>query len=171
MQRPQLLPMAGAGAFALVALLLALLVFRAERLATTRWLSTVVPSLVIRLTNEERASDHLPALQPSRALAAAAQAKADDMAARGYFAHNTPEGRLPWIWLEQAGYDYESAGENLAVNYYQSETVTTAWMQSSAHRANILRKEFTEIGIGVARGEYQDAPALFVVQFFGRPKQ
>ncbi len=165
---PRLRLIVGGGALALA--LLALVILGTEQFDTWRFLSLVVPDRVVLLTNQERAAQALPALVTNERLTKAAQAKADDMAARGYFSHTTPEGRTPWYWLEQAGYSYGQAGENLAVNYYESETVTTAWMQSPAHRANILRPEFSEIGIGVARGEYQGAPALFVVQFFGRPQ-
>ncbi len=50
----------------------------------------------------------------------AAQAKADDMAAKSYFSHNSPDGVTPWFWLNQAGYVFTYAGENLAANFSDS---------------------------------------------------
>ena len=64
---------------------------------------------------------------------------------------------------------FAKAGENLAVNFYESHDVVDAWMRSPSHRENILNKDFTEIGIGTARGVYQNKEAIFVVQMFGTP--
>lgn len=134
------------------------------------FLSAILPGAIVSLTNEERAELAVPALAESAVLAAAAQAKADDMAARGYFAHYTPEGRSPWYWLDQAGYAYQRAGENLAVNFSDSEDVVDAWMRSPTHRANIAKGTYSEIGVAMARGEFEGKRAVFVVQFFGTPK-
>jgi hypothetical protein len=91
------------------------------------------------------------------------------MAAGGYFAHTSPSGATPWSWLDQVGYFYEEAGENLAVNFSDSADIDNAWMNSLSHKENILRKNFTEIGIATAKGIYKDRETIFVVQFFGRP--
>jgi hypothetical protein len=102
-------------------------------------------------------------------LEAAARAKAEDMAAKSYFAHTSPEGRTPWYWLDLVGYKYAYAGENLAVDFDDSTDVTNAWMNSPGHRANIMSERYTEIGIATARGSFEGHPTVFVVQFFGRP--
>ena len=120
-------------------------------------------------TNLTRVSDSLPPLKTSELLEAAAMYKAKDMAERGYFAHVSPDGRTPWYWFKQAGYDFSYAGENLAVNFSDSKDVVDAWMKSPRHRANILNSNFTEIGIATAQGIYQSHEAVFVVQLFGAP--
>ncbi len=97
----------------------------------------------------------------------AAQTKADDMLARGYFSHNTPDGHTPWDFITTSGYNYITAGENLAVNFTQAENVEAAWMNSPGHRANILNKNYQNIGIGISQGTYQGHQAIFVVQMFG----
>src|SRR6185369_1735151 len=102
-------------------------------------------------------------------LAQAAQAKADDMVAKQYFSHTSPDGRSPWDFISAAGYKYQAAGENLAVNYQQAEEVETAWLNSPGHRANLLNPVFKEIGIGVASGNFQGNNVTFVVQEFGTP--
>lgn len=133
------------------------------------FLSAVLPSVLVELANTDRATDKLPLLVMNDQLTAAAQAKADDMAARGYFSHNTPDGKTPWYWFSKVGYKFSSAGENLAMNFTDSVEVNTAWMNSPKHRENIMNGKFTEIGIATAQGYYQGQPTIFVVQEFGKP--
>ena len=135
----------------------------------TKFLAAVLPGVLTNLTNEEREQNNLPPLKENDLLTEAAVLKAKDMASRGYFAHTSPEGLTPWYWLEQVGYRYTAAGENLAVNFYESEDVDQAWMNSPTHRANMLKDGFTEIGIGVTSGVYQGRNTVFVAQFFGTP--
>lgn len=134
------------------------------------FLAAIFPASIIAFTNEERAQSSLSTLTQNATLQAAAQKKADDMAAKGYFSHVGPDGKEPWAWFKEAGYDYRYAGENLAVNFYDSSDVVHAWMASPSHKANIVKPVYTEIGIGVADGMYQGKPTTFVVQFFGTPR-
>lgn len=131
--------------------------------------SAITVDNIIALTNESRQEFSVSALTENRILDKAAQAKADDMLEKGYFAHNSPDGRTPWDFITKAGYSYLMAGENLAVNFTEAENVETAWMNSSGHKANILNKNFVEIGIGIAQGTYQNHSAIFIVQEFGMP--
>jgi len=135
----------------------------------TGLLGAVLPAVLNSLTNQDRAENNVALLAQNALLDKAAQLKAEDMARRGYFSHTTPEGKTPWYFLDQVGYKYSAAGENLAVNFFESKDVADAWMSSPPHRANIIRKDFTEIGIGVASGIYRGRNTVFVVQFFGRP--
>lgn len=132
-------------------------------------LSSVISSVMIDLTNMNRVRNNLSALETSPQLTAAAQLKADDMAKKGYFSHISPEGISPWYWLYISGYDFAYAGENLAVNFNDSEETVQAWMDSKTHKANILSDKFTQIGIATATGTYDGREATYVVQFFGRP--
>ena len=148
------------------------LAFLAQLMLFSRTLTmtaAVLPAAITDLTNAQRAQDGESALSVSALLSEAAQEKADDMAAKGYFAHQAPDGTLPWHWFDQVGYDYQFAGENLAINFSDSSDVVNAWMQSPAHRANILKQDYTQIGIGIADGMYQGRETTFVVQFFGSP--
>ena len=131
--------------------------------------SAITPANIINLTNQSRGDFQLAALSENPVLDKAAQAKADDMLAKGYFSHTSPDGRSPWDFIVAAGYNYITAGENLAVNFTEAENVETAWMNSPGHRANILNHNFQEIGIGISQGEYQGHTAIFVVQMFGTP--
>ncbi|MBP9710924.1 MAG: hypothetical protein KBD50_01530 [Candidatus Pacebacteria bacterium] len=133
------------------------------------YLAAVLPLEVVALTNTERNHNNLPLVTQNQLLTDAAQAKAEDMALLGYFSHSGPDGKEPWAWIREAGYVYASAGENLAVRFNESSNVVRAWMASPGHRANIVKAGYTEIGVGVADGIYQGAPATFVVQYFARP--
>ena len=135
----------------------------------TSFLAEVLPGVLTALTNEERVQNDALPLTQNELLVKAAEMKANDMATNGYFAHNSPDGKSPWYWLSQVGYKYKMAGENLAVNFFESENVAQAWMNSPTHRANIVKKGYTEIGIGVANGMYEGRNTVFVAQFFGAP--
>ncbi len=131
--------------------------------------AAVISAALVNLANDDRAQNNLGSLTVSPELQAAAQAKANDMAANGYFAHTSPSGRDPWYWFTQAGYNFSYGGENLAVYFSDSDAVNTAWMNSPEHRANILNGHFTQIGIATAEGTYQGHQTTFVVQEFGTP--
>ena len=137
--------------------------------SNTGYFAQVLPSVIAGLTNDNRQVDNLPGLRVNEVLQRAAQMKADDMAQKGYFAHNSPDGITPWHWIDEAGYAYEYAGENLAINFIDSSDVNKAWMDSPAHRKNILNANFTEIGIATANGVYEGKETTFIVQVFGRP--
>lgn len=132
---------------------------------------SIINSMVVDITNQERQAVGLGDLKINEALRKAAQAKAQDMAEKSYFAHNSPDGKNPWYWIDQTGYTYKSAGENLAVNFDYSKDVVDAWMNSPTHRANIVKAKYQEIGIGIAEGFYQGRPTVFVVQMFATPKE
>lgn len=133
-------------------------------------LAAVITATLVDLANNDRKEDAIGPLKINPKLVAAAQAKANDMAAKSYFAHTSPDGSTSWSWFEEAGYSFSYAGENLAVNFKDSEDVEKAWMDSPTHRANIMNSKFTEIGIATAEGEYKGKKTIFVVQMFGHPK-
>jgi preprotein translocase subunit SecG len=130
------------------------------------FLASVLPAAVMDLTNGDRAKNEAAALTTDPLLTQAAQNKADDMATKGYFAHVSPDGKTPWYWLDAVGYHYSYAGENLAINFSDSEDVESAWMNSPEHRANIVKPQYTKIGVGVAEGMYQGKETTFVVELF-----
>lgn len=131
--------------------------------------AAVISSVLVELTNVDRSSQGLATLRVSPLLTEVAEAKANDMATKGYFAHTSPEGLSPWHWFQEKGYAFSYAGENLAIDFSESADVQRAWMNSPTHRANIVGTRFTEIGIAVQNGTYQGRPATFVVQVFGTP--
>lgn len=131
--------------------------------------SAITPANIIDLTNQARQNLSLGPLKINERLVQAAQAKAADMLKASYFAHTSPAGRTPWDWIRDAGYKYAHAGENLAVHFHTAEDVQAGWMASPSHRANIVRSEYAEIGVGAATGSFEGVTATFVVQMFGAP--
>ncbi len=158
------------GMFALILLTFALANVQSFVWVNSKWLvSTVLPAVVVTETNAARKDEDLPPLVRNSVLDQAAQLKAEDMATHGYFSHKSPEGITPWHWFREAGYEYAYAGENLAVHFTDSSTVVDAWLKSPTHRANVMNTDYTEIGIGTAKGTYEGFDTVFVVQLFGTP--
>ncbi len=122
---------------------------------------------LIELTNIERQAQGLKPLRYNPQLSRAAEAKAADMLAADYFEHTSPAGKTPWSFIKATGYDYYKAGENLAIDFTTVEGPIPAWMASPSHRANILKEDFSEIGIASMTGEYQGRETTVVVQMFG----
>ena len=135
----------------------------------TGGMAAVLPAVLASLTNEERQAQNLIVLTTNPTLVKAAELKAKDMATKSYFAHTSPEGKTPWYWLNQVGYKYQYAGENLAVNFTDSKDVTNAWMNSPTHKANIVKDKYTEVGTGIANGVFEGREAVFVVQLYANP--
>lgn len=122
-------------------------------------------------TNAQRAANGASALTLNSKLTAAAQAKANDMATRNYWSHNTPEGNPPWVFIQNAGYSYNKAGENLAYGFLSSDETVTGWMNSPSHKANLLDTQFKEVGFGIANNaDYQsNGENTIVVAEYGDP--
>jgi uncharacterized protein YkwD len=154
----------------IIALVLVLTFLPGVRTTVLDSISAIYASVLVNLTNLDRKNLSIDELQVNPLLEKAAQMKADDMAAKGYFSHNTPDGKTPWYWISEAGYDYKYAGENLAVNFSESEDVQTAWKNSRGHWLNIINPRYTEIGIATSTGIYKGREAVFVVQMFGAPR-
>jgi uncharacterized YkwD family protein/spore coat assembly protein SafA len=107
---------------------------------------------VVRLTNEQRAKYGLPPLKMDWQLARVARYKSADMRDKNYFQHNSPTYGSPFTMMGNFGIQYRTAGENIAAGQRTPQEVVNAWMNSPGHRANILNKNFTHIGVGYAKG-------------------
>jgi hypothetical protein len=125
-------------------------------------------------TNSARASSGVTSLSLNNRLNSAAQSKADDMAARDYWSHNTPEGNPPWTFVKAQGYSYQKLGENLATGFNDEQSTIDGWMASPPHRENLLDSSFKEVGFGFANiPNYTAAgggPMTIVVAFYGNPQ-
>lgn len=122
---------------------------------------------IVRLTNAEREKAGLGELVESEVLDGAAAAKAEDMFAKDYWAHTSPDGIEPWKFFMDSGYKYRFAGENLARDFSDAPSVVKAWMASRTHRENLLSSRYQDIGIAVMQGELNGVQTTLVVQFFG----
>lgn len=125
---------------------------------------------IIGLSNQQRTSRGLAALGTNAKLNNAAMAKAQDMVNRNYWSHYAPDGTSPWYFITQAGYSYATAGENLAKDFNTSAGVVNAWMNSPAHRDNILNTTYQETGVAVLNGTLQGQQTTLVVAMYASPK-
>lgn len=126
-------------------------------------------SKILAMANKERTKKSQPALISDPLLQKAAQMKAEDMAKRGYFSHNTPDGKDPWHWLKINGVSYSAAGENLAMNFTNASDVVPAWMDSPKHKENIMNENYLLTGIGVAKGKFKGKDTIFIAEFYSKP--
>jgi len=129
--------------------------------------STVTPdsvaAQVIQLVNQERKNNGLPALQSDNSLNKMANMKAQDMLSKNYFSHTSPTYGSPFDMMKQLGITYTSAGENIAEGQTSAQQVMTDWMNSPGHRANILNKSYTSIGVG-----HTTSKNYWVQEFIGK---
>lgn len=123
-------------------------------------------------TNKQRVLDNEASLNLSPQLADAAAAKAQDMVSRNYWSHSTPDNRTPWTFIDATGYNYQKAGENLAYGFADSSSTIAGWMNSAAHRANILNAAYKEVGFGIASSDNfkGTGPETVVVALYATPK-
>lgn len=130
----------------------------------------ITSSEIFELLDTQRKSQGLSPLKENLGLDQAALLKAQHMFAQDYFGHKSPDGISGWYWIKKAGYDYESAGENLAIGFLDSKEVHKAWNDSQLHRQNLLNPYFEDVGIAVLTGEFEGNETTIVVQLFGKPK-
>ncbi|KKP33275.1 MAG: hypothetical protein A2312_01810 [Candidatus Staskawiczbacteria bacterium RIFOXYB2_FULL_32_9] len=121
-------------------------------------------------TNIQRNINGFLPLSRNAVLDKSALAKANDMFKNQYFEHNSPSGVSPAELVKSFGYNYIVTGENLILGNFDSEyKLVEAWMNSPGHRANILNKRYTEVGIAVVKGTYNGQTTWIGVQEFGLP--
>lgn len=132
---------------------------------------SLTPTGIVAETNIERVREGLSPLSSNNLLAQAADAKVRDMFARGYFDHRAPDGTSNASELaEKQGYSYIVIGENLALgNFLNDDDVVEAWMNSPGHRANIVNKSYSQIGVAVKYDTFEGRKTWIAVQIFGRP--
>lgn len=117
----------------------------------------LTPENILNGINKERTLKNLPLLYTDPRLSSAAQNKSMDMVKRKYFSHTDPEGNYIWPKIVEAGYTpYITLGENLAIEFYSTESLVAAWMNSPTHRANVLNENFQDQGMGLAFGSAQN---------------
>jgi uncharacterized protein YkwD len=120
---------------------------------------------LVDLTNKERQKNDLPPLKPNAKLFEAARAHSANMAKQKELKHEL-DGKDFATRVKEAGYAYGRVGENIAMGPKDFPTVMRLWMESPAHKANILNKDYTEVGIGIAR-DSEGVP--YYTQVFAAP--
>ncbi|MDU0203561.1 peptidoglycan-binding protein [Paenibacillus sp. MAH-36] len=120
---------------------------------------------MLDLVNKERAAVGLAALVVDPELTKTARLKSQDMVENKYFSHDSPTYGSPFDMMEKFGITYNAAGENIACNQ-TVQAAHEALMNSPGHKANILSKDYTHIGIGIVTGG--PCGKMFTQQFIGK---
>jgi uncharacterized protein YkwD len=116
--------------------------------------ASALESSIVAQINAVRAKHGLAPLKLSSPLSAAARSHSQAMASKGFFSHDSANGSnfstRVRKWYGPKGYRSWAAGENLL---WRSPDVDAAaavqmWMESPAHRANVLRAAWREVGLG-----------------------
>jgi uncharacterized protein YkwD len=130
--------------------------------------ASAVTAAVVTLTNAERGMRGRARLRTNPRLMRAAQLQAEQMAHAGRMAHLLPDAAYPRAEdrLAEAGYRWQTCGENVALGQRSAAEVVNGWMRSRGHRRNILSPDFTELGVGYA---IDRAGQPYYVQVFGSP--
>ena len=127
---------------------------------------------IITFTNKYRKENgNLEPLKENSKLDISAENKLRDMFDNQYFEHMSPSGQSVSDLTNQVGYDYILIGENLALGNFKDDlALVDAWMASPGHRANILNRHYTEIGVAVGKGVFEGKNVWISVQHFGTPR-
>lgn len=153
-----------AGIFLIIQIVLSYTTFTSPKVVA----STITTGQIINLTNSARSSHNLPALKTSGALNNAASKKAIHMLKHNYWSHTAPDGTTPWHFITSSGYNYLYAGENLAKDFIDANSVIAAWLASTSHRNNILNNHYKDMGVAIVEGALQGKQTILVVQMFGQ---
>lgn len=133
--------------------------------------SLLTPAGVVFYTNRAREENGLPPLVRNSELDEVAMLRLEDMFAKQYFAHYSPEGVGVSGEADAVGYEYLAVGENLALGKFDGDAgVVGAWLDSPGHRANILNDGYTEIGAAAKQGLFEGKNVWLAVQIFGLPR-
>lgn len=133
--------------------------------------STRAAAAVVCLVNAERAAAGMRPLKSEARLARAARGHASDMDSRDYFSHESPGGETFADRVTARGYSWSAVGENIAAGQTTPQAVVRAWVRSKGHCANIMSREYTEIGVGAVKGGPSPYGGPTWVQDFGRPRR
>lgn len=139
------------------------------------WLTPDILSVeskrIIQLTNQIRKSNGLPELVDNTNLTASATQKVQDMLINQYFAHIGPDQTGLVKWLNENNYQFNTAGENLAMGFMTAEDVVNAWVKSPTHYANLIDPSYKEIGVAMTSGYYNKIDTTLAAQHFASPKK
>jgi uncharacterized protein YkwD len=111
-----------------------------------------------------------PAVAWNALLTQAADAHSQDMAARNYFDHTSPDGVTFTQRIDATGYAWSAAGENIAAGYPSVDAVMDGWTQSAGHCANLMNQNFTEIGVSCVPGTSSTTYSNYWTMDLARPR-
>lgn len=145
---------------------------------TAPWASAADPELarmeasLHRSVNRFRSEQRLIILSRDSALDAVARAHSEDMVARHFFAHESPEGDNCVDRLERFGVQgFSLAGENVGMTSRANpnQEILDGWLASPVHRENLTARPFNTTGIGIARAP--DGTLLYTQLYVSFPRE
>ena len=137
-----------------------------------------VARALVRATNRARAEARrcgarsmaaAPRVRLNGKLNRAARLHSRDMARNNFFSHTGSDGLKSWDRAVAQGYLYRNIGENIAAGYPNAGRVQAAWLDSPGHCENLMRAEYTQMGVGCTRASGTDYGTYWTV-VFGRPR-
>lgn len=132
--------------------------------------SDISADSVLQAVNAVRVQQGHQPISMNEKLVRAAQAKAENMITYGYWAHTNPTtNETGWKFIQQEGYHYLTAGENLAKDYTTVSGVITGWMNSSTHKSILLSDMYSQTGIGVIHYTVNGKDEALIVELFAKP--
>ncbi len=123
---------------------------------------------LLALINQERTQRGLPQVEPQEQLKAAATEHTIEMACNAYFDHVGINGDSPFDRIENQGYAYSVAGEDLYVGsgrYNTPEQAVQSWLESQGHREVLLYPDFTQVGISYRYNPNTDYGGYYTAVF------
>ncbi len=136
----------------------------------TGLVTSKITDQLYELINQERIVNDLDPLIINEELIASAERKVQDMVDQQYFSHIGPGGTKPWEWINKDNYNFTHMGENLAMDFSSATVVHSAFLNSPSHKANILHKDYTNIGMALVVAELEGRETIVLVQFYGKQK-
>jgi uncharacterized protein YkwD len=134
-------------------------------------LDSITIESVIRAMNEERHAQGLQPLAVDPRLAAAAEDRMRHMEEQAFWAHESPDGMTPFVWVKMRAYDFGRVGENLASGFETATVLMESWMESPGHRANIMSADYEDCGIAIIEGSTTGpARGKSIVVLFGKKR-
>lgn len=140
--------------------------FLSKEYKETKQYSDKLVTEVIFLVNKERKKNNLLPLVEDKHLSQIAIIKSQDFIERNYFDHYSPYFGNPWDLAALFDYEFLIFGENIAKHFNSPSDVVRAWLQSPTHRENILRPQYSNIGVGINRSS--DGTIYWVQLFAGK---
>jgi uncharacterized protein YkwD len=133
---------------------------------------------ILKLTNEARAQarncgqKNFKAVGPltwNAALGKASLAHSRDMASQNYFSHRSKNGTHVDGRVDEQGYAWRVVGENIAAGQGSAQQAVSGWLSSPSHCANLMRKDFSEMGAAYAIDKNSDT-TIYWTQVFATPR-
>lgn len=140
----------------------------ANKLKVLGYATNITINDLFLISNKQREDSGAAPLKLDPNLSKAAHEKAKDMFKNDYWAHVSPDGTTPWVFITDSGYEYSLAGENLAKDFNSSAGVINGWMNSPLHKENLLNSNYQDVGYAIIDGKLKGSETTLVVALYAQ---